>query len=96
MEPSKTMVFRQILDGLSNTIMIVEVNDDAAVPWTKPADLEFDIANPMAHLGHARQGGFNVAMFDGRVKFVSRDIDVELFKALLTRAGGEVIVRDFR
>ena len=28
-----------VTDGLSNTIFAVEVNDESAVPWAKPADL---------------------------------------------------------
>lgn len=96
MEPLQKMRFQNILDGLSNTIMVVEVNDDAAVIWCKPEDLEIDMADPMDNLGKARQGGFYVAMADGAVRFVSQNIDVTLFKALLTRAGGEAVVRDFK
>ena len=96
LEPLQKTRFRDFLDGLSNTIMVVEVNDDAAVPWSKPADLEIDMADPMARLGKARQGGFNLAMADGAVRFVSQNIDVTLFKALLTRAGGEAVPRDVK
>ena len=31
-----------IRDGLSHTIMLVEANDERAVPWAKPADWEYD------------------------------------------------------
>ena len=33
---------RDISDGLSNTIMVVEADADRAVEWTRPKDLNFD------------------------------------------------------
>ena len=38
----------EITDGMSNTIALVEVNDDAAVTWTKPDDWEYDANRPLA------------------------------------------------
>ena len=80
-----------IRDGLSHTIMLVEANDDRAVPWTKPDDWECDPQRPLAGLGTARPGGFNVAFADGSVHFISKTIDPKVFYALLTIAGGEPI-----
>ena len=37
-----------ITDGLSNTIAFVEAGTNKAVPWTKPDDLLFDYADPLA------------------------------------------------
>jgi hypothetical protein len=96
MDPLQKRRFRDFLDGLSNTIMVVEVNAGAAVIWSKPEHLEIDMPDPMAHLGESRQGGFYVAMAEGAVKFVSQNIDVTLYKALLTRAGRKAVVRDFK
>lgn len=83
--------FRDVLDGLSNTIMVVESSRDAAVPWTQPADLEFDLDNPLVKTGDSHQGGFHVTMADGAVVFLTNSIDLGLLKALLTRAGAEPI-----
>ena len=47
----KGIRFRQITDGSSNTILIVQVNSNHAVPWTKPADYVFDPADPLRGLG---------------------------------------------
>jgi hypothetical protein len=71
--------------------MVVESSMDAAVPWTKPADLEIDMVDPLAKTGNVHQGGFHVVMADGAVIFLTNSIDLELFRALLTRAGKEVI-----
>ncbi|WP_144058846.1 DUF1559 domain-containing protein [Rhodopirellula sp. SWK7] len=91
MRPLKKTAFRDFLDGLSNSILVVEVNPDAAVVWSKPEDIEIDLNNPMRNLGNAREGGFHVALADGAIRFVTRSTDPELFKKLLTRAGKEVI-----
>ncbi|EMI20179.1 protein containing DUF1559 [Rhodopirellula maiorica SM1] len=83
--------FRDVLDGLSNTIMVVETNRSIAVPWTKPADVEIDLANPLPQLGNTHQGGFHVLMADGAVRFVSTSIVLETLKALFTYKGREVV-----
>ena len=80
-----------VTDGTSNTIMIVEAKE--AVPWTKPDDLSFDpAAAPSLHgAGSPHPGGFNASMADGSVRFLKNTIDLNVFRALITRAGGEVI-----
>ena len=90
-EESGERKFRDVMDGTSNTIMVVESSMDAAVPWTKPADLEIDMAAPLARTGNFHQGGFHVVMASGAVIFLTTSIDLELFRALLTRAGKEII-----
>jgi hypothetical protein len=77
-------------DGLSRTAMCVEVDDDHAVPWTKPADWEFSTKEPLVGLGDAHpRGVFGVAMADGSVRFIRKDVDEKKWKAALTYAGGE-------
>jgi prepilin-type processing-associated H-X9-DG protein len=80
-----------VTDGTSNTIMAVEA--DRSVPWTKPDDLSFDPQAALAALGasSSHPGGFNVAMADGSVRFIGSTIDRILFRALVTRSGGELI-----
>ncbi len=84
---------RNITDGTSNTIMLVEANADQAVDWTKPDDLKFDAQNPSAGLGGLRPGGWLAAFADGHVSFVANSVDRQTLSALFTSAGGE-IVRD--
>ena len=71
--------------------MIVEAKE--AVPWTKPDDLSFDpAAAPSLHgAGSPHPGGFHASMADGSVRFLKNTIDLNVFRALITRAGGEVI-----
>jgi len=88
-DPSEAVRFALVRDGLAYTIAAFEANAEVAVPWTKPADAKIDPTNPLAAMAKHRPGGFNVALADGSVRFISKEIDPQLFWALLTRAGGE-------
>ena len=83
--------FRDVLDGLSNTIMAVETRGEHAVPWTKPADVNVDMADPMAQSRGAHQRGFHVLMGDGAVIPFTDSVEKEIFRRLLTRAGKETV-----
>lgn len=83
--------FANITDGTSNTIMLVEASEEAAVPWTKPEDLDIDFANPLNKLSsNATPGIFQALFGDGSVRAISVSVDVNVLNALFTRAGGEV------
>jgi hypothetical protein len=82
---------RDITDGTSNTILLAEADDQHAVVWTKPDDLEVDLAKPMAGLAIRPPGGFLVLMADGSVHFVRASIDHAELTGLFTRAGGEIV-----
>jgi hypothetical protein len=79
-----------ITDGTSNTIMIAE--SAMMVQWTQPVDIEFDPKGPVPPLG-ARPGSqtFDVAMFDGSVRALSKTIKPDVLKAAITSRGGEVV-----
>jgi type II secretory pathway pseudopilin PulG len=83
--------FAGIRDGSSNTIMVVQVNDDRTVEWTRPEDWEMDSATPLVGLGNLHPGIFLAGFCDGHVSAVSTGVDLEALKAMLTIAGGEVV-----
>ena len=56
-------------DGTFATIFIVEARD--TVPWPQPRELQYDRNGPLPALGVPGRKGFNVAMLDGSVKFVT-------------------------
>jgi prepilin-type processing-associated H-X9-DG protein len=87
--PGKPVTIGTFKDGTSNTIMIVETAD--AVPWTKPDEIPYDPNGPLPKLGGSLPGGFNVAMWDGSVRFVSEKIRESTLRALVTPDGNEII-----
>lgn len=86
----KTISFRDITDGTSNTIMLVDGDDDHAVIWTKPDDFKPDPKNPKAGLRNNPGSGYLASFADGSVRFLPANIDPKIFYAMLTRDGGEV------
>ena len=41
--------------------------------------------------GSAHPGGFNAAFADGSVRYISSKVNLDVWKALITRASGEII-----
>jgi hypothetical protein len=80
---------KDITDGASNTIMIVEAEE--AVPWTKPDELTYDPKKPLPKFGGVFKDGLHVAFADGTVRFIKKETDEKLLRALITRAGGEKV-----
>jgi hypothetical protein len=81
---------RDIKDGTSRTIMLVEVNDDRAVTWTKPDDYEWTAENPAQGMGDLHPGEIFLAAFaDCSVRVFERSIDKDSLKAMYTRSGRE-------
>ncbi len=86
------IAIRKITDGLSNTIGVVEVDEEHAVPWTKPEDWTFDPANPAKGLGgHFPQDIFLCMICDGSAHAIATTAKKETLRALFTANGGEVL-----
>jgi hypothetical protein len=84
---AKGLAIKDVADGTSNTIWVVEVADDHTVEWTKPVDLKFAADKPLAGL----RAAFNALFVDGSVRYFSKTPEAKVMKALFTRNGGEVV-----
>jgi tetratricopeptide (TPR) repeat protein/Zn-dependent protease with chaperone function len=86
---------KQFRDGPSNTILALQAGEDRTVLWTRPDDLPFDPARPLAKVGKIDpRVGLLVLMADGAVRTLSPGTDDANFAKLVTPAGGEVIDRE--
>lgn len=84
---------REIRDGTSNTIMIVDASPDHAVIWTKPEDLVVDPDQPKKALGGQHHDAFATAFADGSVRFIAEDIAVKTLRWLFNPDDGNPIPR---
>jgi prepilin-type processing-associated H-X9-DG protein len=91
-EDSKPITLREITDGPSNTLMVVEAA--SAVEWTKPADFVVSPKMPVPALGGFHPGGFNALFADGSTRFIKKTVPESVLRALFSRSGGEVIPAD--
>lgn len=86
----KAIMWKQITDGLSNTIAFVEAAPERAAPWAKPADVKFSAKKPRRGLP-SPDGSFLAAFCDGSIHKIAPVVDAEAVKAMATYAGGEAV-----
>lgn len=89
----KKASIRDTRDGLSHTILVAHVGSDKAVPWTKPDDLAFDAAHPLECLGNLGKQ-FHAVMADGTTLSIPTSLPPEVFAALATASGHEIVDAD--
>ena len=80
---------RNVEDGIENTLALVEVDEDRAVPWTKPAELPFAPATPLKSLGTLRENGMFVVWSNGTASWIDGAVDPKLFEKACTFDSGD-------
>ncbi len=97
MGAGKCVGIRDVTDGTSNTLMIVEACR-LNIPWMKPQDID---AATVTRIGDPNgvssfhTGGAHILMADGTVRYISNNVDPNVVKALITRNGGENVGGDY-
>lgn len=81
----------KITDGTSNTVAIVEVVPERAVPWTAPEDFTFDPQNPLQGVRTDAGGRWLCAFADGSVHRIKREISAATALHLFQINDGHVI-----
>ncbi len=76
------------MDGLSNTLMVVEAEEP--VVWTNPNDLAFDPTKALPKM-LSIDGKFSAAYCDGSVRTFKMPIDPEILKLLIQKNDGKFI-----
>jgi Protein of unknown function (DUF1559) len=90
---SKPATLKDLGDGSSDTLLMVEV-PDGQFRWMEPKDLDFHQMSFGINDGSkrglgSRLGGARVAFADGSVRTLPDDFDPNMLKAMLTANGGE-------
>jgi prepilin-type processing-associated H-X9-DG protein len=94
--PNETVRMSDVTDGLSNTILAIEV-PASGIHWMEPRDMTVDeavayITDPaVCGQRHAHPGGCNVLFGDGSVRFLPGTIDPKTLRSLLTRDDGQAV-----
>jgi hypothetical protein len=90
---AKGIAISNVTDGTSQTILLVDADDEHAVIWTRPDDLKIDASKPSAGL-RCCEGRYLVGFVDGSVHRISATVGPKTLHALFTRNGGEVMPSD--
>ena len=97
-EPNEAVDMSDVRDGMSNTILVVEVAG-SGIHWMEPRDLTIDevlggINNPSGTgIRSNHPGGAMVLLADACVQFLDESATAEQLKAFCTRDGGEMVTR---
>lgn len=79
--------FANFNDGTANTFLIAEAGD--SVPWTKPADIEFDSQASLPKLGTGTNDGFVAALADGSARYFPSDTAEDVIRAAISHNGSD-------
>jgi hypothetical protein len=85
----------KIVDGTSNTLMLVELSPENAVVWSKPEDWQFQTKDPGAGLIDGKRKRFLTAFCDGSVRAIPMEIDLDDLRRLVIMDDGEVISKQY-
>ena len=92
--PNRSTGLRSITDGTQSTIMLVEVNPDNAITWTKPMDWEFVQAEPYRSIDKCWPDSVLVAFASGSTGTISRSkTPPDVFEAMISRSSGDSPVK---
>jgi hypothetical protein len=88
-----TLKLKEMTDGTSNTIAVVEADENHAVIWTKPDDIEIDLNDPQKGLVTPALHGFLTAFADGSANHIPEKINKKNLGRLFMATDGEPIER---
>ena len=90
---NSAVAMTEIVDGTSNTIMVIETAD-SGIQWAEPRDLSADDLSLRINdgsgegIGSHHHGGVNASFCDGSVHFLSDSTDPETLRQMINRKDG--------
>lgn len=92
LQPTQPRPLSEITDNRSQTLMVIEVDPQHAVPWMSPTDTSEGLLlsfGPKTEFIHP--GGMHVAFVDGSVQFLSAELPAAEWRALVSIAGHDSV-----
>jgi hypothetical protein len=81
--------FRDVTDGISNTIAAIQAPDNAAIEWANPKPWILSVDDPMSDVFGDRDSAAVVLLDGAAIVLKKSDMTNQKLRALLTIAGGE-------
>jgi len=91
--PGEKLHFRNVTDGTSQTVLVINAGPDKAVPWTKPQDLTYQPDAIVKSLGDVNDP-FMVMFADGAIYPVRKTVDERTLLKMFQRNDGKFLVRE--
>lgn len=88
---NKPTRIQSITDGTSNTVVLLEVKPELAVPWTAPADYRFDPQHPATGILVRADERWLCAFADGSTHLLPSRLPAETLLRLFEMNDGQVI-----
>jgi type II secretory pathway pseudopilin PulG len=88
-EAGQNVTIQNVSDGISNTILMVEVKQ-SGIGWAEPRDIDLSQQAPLPPSNHP--SGNIVAMGDGSVRTLPASTPPATIRAAATRNGGEAVL----
>jgi hypothetical protein len=95
LRPSEGRPLADIKDGLSNTVVVIEVPADKAVPWMAPVDADEALMLSIGsdpNLQSPHPSGFMAALCDGSARLVRNERSAEDRRALISIDAGDKFI----
>jgi hypothetical protein len=93
--PSGPLPLSAVSDGASNTLLVVETNNNLIV-WTDPRDLTISTLptqiGALGGIGGAHEGGATAVFVDGEAAWLPSDTTRAIIDSLLSPNGGEAVL----
>jgi prepilin-type processing-associated H-X9-DG protein len=95
-QETKPRLRSEVTDGMSNSIMVMEVSRKDAVHWMSPQDIGIDFATRFGgSVEVAHTGGAHVLYADGSARFISLNVPTDALRARFTIDTGDFVLDDY-
>ena len=90
LRPEQSLEGKAVTDGLSNTLIVVEVESAGEVPWASPEDHGAEYLQTVTETTvTSHEGGSHGLLADGSVRFFDKKMPADVHRGLISAAAGD-------